>query len=156
MSRYTRVEDFRDIMEFPSGYVVRDFYTNIAVDGKIKNLIRSFQRGGYVPFENLETLRTRIDDGRIYVRDKPKKEMSILSQEEIDALLGATDEYPSSTIGPHPLPKKIKFSRNDSSIRIMRQFMREMEDPENSRAFTEGRLDDIIINILEKGENKNG
>lgn len=93
MSRYTRVEDFNDIMEFPNRYILTDFYTNVAVDGKRKNLIRSFRKGESVPSENLGFLQQRIDDGKIYVRadQREEKEISFVPSETLIDKVNAGD-----------------------------------------------------------------
>ena len=153
MSRYRKVENLKDILELPNRYITRDFYMDISENGRRKDLIRSFKRGDYIPFVNLEYLERRVHDGKIYTIGKSEKFSDILSQEEIDALL--SNEEPKSVIGPYPniFRKKFKFSKNDPTIRVLRQFMKDMEDPENSRAFVDGRLDDIKY-TSRKGENK--
>ena len=94
MLKYTIVEDFNDIMEFPNRHVIRDFYIDIAKNGKRKNLICSFRKDAYTPFENLRFLQQRIDDGKIYVREDQREErgISFIPSKNLIEKINAGDE----------------------------------------------------------------
>ncbi len=172
MSKYRKVEYLTEIINFhhvgirkgiylkeagffnDAGLVRRDFYFDIG-NGR-RDYILAYKNWEAFPLSKVENLQQRVEQGKVFVKGitKRKSGTEILSQEEFDALLNATDyESPKSAIGPHPLPKKVKFSKNDPLIKISLQFEEDMRDPENYQAFVDGRLDDIK-HTSKKGENK--
>lgn len=96
-SGYARIRSLSDVVVWPTFFVKRDVYTNLANGKEIDYYVRSFEGGSFLDLSRLETLRDDIKQEKIFVKRKNRDRHDILTEEEMGVLLDTSGKFRAKT-----------------------------------------------------------